>query len=139
MGRGAQMGFGGPGDGWFSLWQTKKEVTKYPQQAHPYISNQTEEKGHLLTKSHGMVGANGLGADLFSDLFLRFYCFRMFLFLFPFFIWASKMPYFTALSREIDAFYTSPSTSPASFSTSPACPTNIPSITNKTWVTKSKK
>ena len=34
--------------------------------------------------------------------------------------------------------YTSSSTSPASFSTSPACPTNIPSITNKSWVTKSK-
>ena len=37
---------------------------------------------------------------------------------------ASKVSYFTAFSREFDAFYTSPSTSPA-------CPTNIPSITNK--------
>ena len=34
---------------------------------------------------------------------------------------------------KIDVFYTSPSTSPALFSTSPACPTNIPSITNKCW------
>ena len=37
---------------------------------------------------------------------------------------ASQVSYFTAFSRELDAFYTSPSTSPA-------CPTNIPSITNK--------
>ena len=44
---------------------------------------------------------------------------------------ASQMSYFTACSREIVVFYTSPSTSQASFSTSPACPTNIPSITNK--------
>ena len=59
-------------------------------------------------------------------------------FLFSCFVRASKMSCFTAFSREIDAFDTSPSTSPASFSTSPACPTN-PSITNKSWATKSKK
>ena len=60
------------------------------------------------------------GADLFWDVFFLFFGFC-----FPFFVRASKMLYFTAFSREIDAFYTSPSTSPASFSTSPASPTNI--------------
>ena len=64
-------------------------------------------------------------------------CFSDFLgFFFSFFVRASKMSYFTAFAREIDAFYASPSTSPASFSTSPACPTNIPSITNKSCVSK---
>ena len=63
---------------------------------------------------------------------LGFICYSCF---FP--VRASNMSYFTAFSREIDAFYTSPSTSPAPLSTSPACPTNIPSITNKSWVTKS--
>ena len=57
-------------------------------------------------------------------------CFLFFLIcFFSFFVRASKMSYFTALSREIDAFYTSPSASPASFSTSPACPTNVPAKT----------
>ena len=66
--------------------------------------------------------------------------FVFFLGCFSFFVRArKKMSYFTAFSREIEAFYTSPSTSPASFSTSPACPSNIPSITNKSWVTKSQK
>ena len=45
-----------------------------------------------------------------------------------FFVLASKRLYFAAFSRKIDAFYTSPSASPASFSTSPACPSNIPTI-----------
>ena len=70
---------------------------------------------------------------MFSDYIV------VFLFFSPFFVRASKMSYFTTFCQEHDAFYTSPSTSPASFSTAPACPTNIPSITNKSWVTKSKK
>ena len=69
---------------------------------------------------------------------IYFGIFLFFGFVFSFFVRASKMSYFTAFSCEIAAFYTSSSTSPASFSTSPACPTNIPSITNKLWVTKSK-
>ena len=40
------------------------------------------------------------------------------------FVLASNMSYFTAFSREIDVFYSRPSTPPASFSTSPASPTN---------------
>ena len=65
------------------------------------------------------------GADSFWDVFLLFFDF-----VFSLFVRASEMSWFTAFSREIGAFYTSPSTSPASFSTSPACPTKIPSITN---------
>ena len=76
---------------------------------------------------------------------LAMLCFRanrglVYFFLFSsLFVRASKMSCFTAISRKIDVFYTGPSTSLASFSTSPACPTNIPSITNKLWVTTSKK
>ena len=48
------------------------------------------------------------GADLLLFIFVWFnFC--------SFFVRASKMSYFTAFSRENDAFYTSPSTSPASF------------------------
>ena len=58
----------------------------------------------------------------FVDTFwVRIYFGMFFFFFSPVFRPASKMSYFTAFSREIDAFYTSPSTSPASFSTSPAC------------------
>ena len=56
------------------------------------------------------------------------YFFGFFGICFSFFVRASKMSCFTAFSREIDAFYTSPSTSPAPFSafrpTSLASPTN---------------
>ena len=49
-----------------------------------------------------------VAADLFRDFYIYIYsgcsCF----------VWASKMLYFTAFSGEIDVFYTSPSTSPAS-------------------------
>ena len=78
---------------------------------------------------------NSAWVRIYFGIFFRFV---LGFFFFSFFVRASKMSYFTAFSREIDAFYTSSSTSPASFSTSPACPTNIPSITNKSWVTKSK-
>ena len=42
--------------------------------------------------------------------------------------WPANTTFFKAFSH---VFYTSPSTSSASFSTSPACPANIPSITSK--------
>ena len=53
------------------------------------------------------------------------------------FVWVFSFLVFRPGQCKSHAFYTSPSTSAASFSTSPACPA-IPSI-NKSWVTKSKK
>ena len=79
------------------------------------------------------------GAGDPDQIALPFFRFFIFIFILKFFVRASKVSYFTEFSRELHAFYTSSSVSPASISTSPACPTNIPSITNNSWVTKSKK
>ena len=63
---------------------------------------------------------------IYFGVVVVFFFFPDFLGLFSFFVRASKMSYFTACSRKIHAFYSSPPTSPASFSTSPACPTTSP-------------
>ena len=101
-----------------SLSMVKMAITRFPRGRHRSL----QALGFLLAENLRSPARTGVspvlrGCGFFGDFF-RFTSGR-------------KMSYFTAFSRKIDAFYTSPATSPASFSTSPTCPTNIPSITNK--------
>ena len=81
---------------------------------------------------------------IYFGMFVRFtlglfcLCFVSFFLSFRFSSGPAKCRILQHFLEKNDELYTSLSKSPASFSTSPACPTNIPSITNKSWVTNLK-